>query len=86
MVVFYENKNDGNRLKEIVSVQHEVLTPTIPADVLKTGGTTGLIDYYNSIGLSFVTVPQEPGGVIFDYNVLVDENGLFLSFSPKENL
>ena len=78
MVVYYE-KTLG-LLRKIKAVEHDVMTPTIPANL----DFKGQIEYYNSIGLEFISLPYELGGRIFEYSVCINESGEFIGLQPKE--
>lgn len=77
MVVYYE-KTSG-LLRKIKAVEHDVMTPTIPANL----EIWEQIEYYNSIGLDFICLPYELGGKIFDYLVCINEAEEFIGLQPK---
>lgn len=77
MVIYFNS--DGGNTREIVMVEHDVITPTIPKGILDEQ-----INYYNSKGLMFVSIIQEIGGKIFDYNVCINNNNEFVGLQPKE--
>lgn len=76
MVVYYEKQ--GDNLRNIVAVEHDVMSPTIPADM----NTKEQISYYKSIGMDFVSLNYEMGGAIFDYKVCVNDLGEFIGLQP----
>ena len=79
MVVFYK-KNDINS-GEIVMVEHEVMSPTIPANK----DLTEKISYYNENEMAFISLPYELGGDIFNYRICFNDNGEFIGLMPIEN-
>ena len=80
MVVFY-NKSDKN-IREIIMVEHDVMSPTIPAKE----NMEGKINYYNTQDASFISLPYELGGDIFSYNLCFNDNGEFVGLAPIEKI
>lgn len=76
MVIYF--KNNGENIRDIIMVEHDVITPTIPY-----GETQEQIKYYESNGLMFISIPQEIGGEIFNYNICVNDNNEFVGLQPK---
>ena len=77
MVIFF--KNTGENAREITVAEHEVMTPTLPANM----SIEEKVDHYNNEGLRFISLPYEIGGDIFNYNALVDTNDNFIGLQPK---
>lgn len=77
MVIFFK-KNGGN-IREITQAEHEVMTPTFPANM----DLNKKVEHYNNEELRFVSLPYEIGGDIFNYNALIDGNGNFTGLQPK---
>lgn len=78
MVVFF-NKNDKN-VREIVMVEHDVMSPSLPANK----ELDEKIVYYEDNDISFVSFPYELGGEIYNYNLCFNENGEFIGITPKK--
>lgn len=76
MIVYY--KKDGDNLRDIVMVEHEVMTPTLPANM----ETKDQISYYEENNVNFISLPYEMGGAIFNYRVCVNDKGEFIGLQP----
>lgn len=76
MVVFFES--EGGSLRNILAVEHDVMSPTIPADY----EIQDQIIYYNGIGMKFISLPYEMGGKIFNYKVCINEKEEFIGLQP----
>ena len=77
MVIFF--KNTGENAREIILAEHNVMTPTLPANM----SIEEKVDHYNNEGLRFISLPYEIGGDIFNYSALVDVNDNFIGLQPK---
>lgn len=78
MVVFFES--EGGLTRSIIMVEHEVMTPTIPANM----ELNEQIEYYEGIKAKFVALPYELGGKIFNYKVCVNDKEEFIGLQPIE--
>lgn len=78
MVIFYNS--NGKRKREIVRVEHNVMTPTIPGNMSFEEKKRY---YKDEEKLEFVAIPQEMGGYIFNFEVCVDSNNNFIGLQPK---
>lgn len=76
MVVYYEK--EGDNVRNILAVEHEVMTPTLPANM----DAKEQIAYYRDKNMDFVSLPYEMGGSIFDYRVCVNDLGQFIGLQP----
>lgn len=81
MVIFYEN--NGSNIRNIIMVEHDVMTPTIPADI---DTVEGMVSYYSKKGFEFISLPYELKGKIFEYHVCVNNDGNFIGLQPKGGL
>jgi hypothetical protein len=75
LVVFYNENNEN--IREVIMVEHDVISPTIPAN----RDINGKIEYYNENNMSYVSLPYEIGGEIFNYNLCFN-NGEFIGLVP----
>lgn len=72
MIIYFDDT------KNIVMAQHDTLTP-IPENMT----TEERKLYYEGINLSYVMIPYEIGGAIFDYKVCLNDKGEFVGLEPK---
>lgn len=80
MVIFYSV--DGNTKREIVRAEHNVMDPTIPANMTFDEKKKY---YREEKKLEFISIPQEMGGYIFNFDACVDLNNNFVGLQPKTN-
>jgi len=78
MIVYF--KKNGEHTRDVEMVEHEVMTPTIPANM----EVRERIQYFDNNGLTYVALPYELGGAIFDYRVCVNDKEEFIGLQPKE--
>lgn len=78
MVVFYNN--DDKNLKDVVMVEHDVMSPTIPGN----RDLSEKISYYNENDMRFISLPYELGGDIFSYKLCFNDLKEFIGLSPIE--
>lgn len=76
MIVYYENNDKLTR--KIWEVEHGVMTPSIPYGY----SIAECVEYYKGRGLSFVSLPYELHGEIWEYDVCVNEQGEFIGLKP----
>lgn len=79
MVIFYEK--NGENVRKILMAEHDVMSPTIPAN--KT--IEEKIEFYDLDNKSFISLPYELGGEIFNYNLCFNEEDIFLGLVPILN-
>lgn len=72
MVIFYNTET-----KEIIRTEDNVLIPTLPMIDDK-------IKFYQDKGEGIISLPYELGYEIFKYNLVFDNEGIFLGLQPKE--
>lgn len=76
MIVYF--KKDGQATRDIAMVEHEVMTPTIPSNM----ETSEIIQYFENQEMSYVALPYELGGAIFNYKVCMNEKEEFIGLQP----
>ncbi len=72
MVIYFDNTGTIRRSEDFV------MSPVFPAN----SNMQEKMDYYNSIGLSFVCLNYEIGIDIFNYKAMIDEQGNFIGLQP----
>lgn len=72
MVIFYDTET-----KKIIRTEDNVLIPTLPIIDNK-------IKFYQDKGEGIISFPYELGNEIFKYNLVFDNEGIFLGLQPKE--
>ena len=80
MVIFYDIDS-----KKICMVEHDVIFPTLPANMTNEE----IVKYYKEKeNMLFISIPEsnKPKGDIFSYDLSFDENGNLLEFIPREIL
>ena len=79
MIVFFEK--NGQSTRNITMVEHEVMSPTLPANM----ELNEKIKYFDEKNMSYVALPYELGGAIFNYKVCMNEKEEFIGLQPIEN-
>lgn len=79
MIVYF--RKNGQSTRDVIMVEHEVMTPTIPSNM----GTGEIIQYFENQEMSYVALPYELGGAIFNYKVCMNEKEEFIGLQPIEN-
>ena len=80
MVVFF--KKDGQQTRDIIMVEHEVMAPTLPANM----EVNERIQYFDNQEMSYVALPYELGGGIFNYRVCMNDKEEFICLQPIETV
>lgn len=78
MIVFF--KKDGKPTRDITMVEHEVMSPTLPANM----EVNERIQYFDNQEMSYVALPYELGGAIFNYRVCMNDKEEFIGLQPIE--
>lgn len=79
MVVFYNN--DDKNIKDVVMVEHDVMSPTIPGN----RDLSEKISYYSENDMSYISLPYELGGDIFSYKLCFNNSKEFVGLTPIGN-
>ena len=80
MVVFYNIET-----KEIAMVEHDVMFPTLPANMTEEEITKF---YKEEEKMAFISIPEseKPNGDVFGYGIIFDDKGEFKELKLKEGL
>ena len=79
MIVYF--RKNGQSTRDVIMVEHEVMTPSIPSNM----ETSEIIQYFENQEMSYVALPYELGGAIFNYKVCMNEKEEFIGLQPIEN-
>ena len=74
MIIYYKIET-----KEIERTEENTMTPILPAN--KTYDEK--VAFYKEQGLGFITIPQELGNYIWNYDLKFDTDGNFIGLQPK---
>lgn len=74
MIIYYKLDT-----KEIQRTEDNTVAPILPIN--KTFDEK--VAFYKEQGLGFISIPQELGAYIFNYELKFDENNNFIGLQPK---
>lgn len=74
MVIFYDLGT-----KEIIRTEENTMEPILPMNMTFDEKK----NFYKDNNEGFVTIPQELGIYVFDYDLIFDEKGNFIELKPR---